>query len=493
MDRHPLYVAGQSRATASGGELVVRDAFSGSQAACVARAGPSEIEEALAAAHEAAPALARLPGWRRRDVLIALRVGVEQQAEEFARTLVTEVGKTLHEARAEVARCLDTLAVAAEEATRITGEWLPLDISARAQDFSAIVRRFPAGVCVGITPFNFPLNLVAHKIAPALAAGCPFVLRPSSTTPLSALRLGALLVEPVEAGALPAGAFSIVPCETAAAAPLVEDGRVRRLSFTGSPAVGWGLAARVAAAGAAGGRGAARVSLELGGNAACVVDEGSDVAAVAPRLLAGAFGLAGQSCVKTQRIVAHRSLHGALQTALVEGARALTAAMGDPHDERTRLGPLVREEEARRVEAWVVEAVASGARVLCGGKRQGAFVQASVLADVPHDAKVSCREVFGPVCTLEAFDDFGAALRVVNASDFGLQAGVFTPRLEHALLAFEELEVGGVVVNDVPTSRVDAMPYGGVKASGQGREGLRYAIEELTERRVLLLRRGRES
>jgi acyl-CoA reductase-like NAD-dependent aldehyde dehydrogenase len=451
------------------------------------------VEEALAAAHEAVPALARLPAWRRRDALLALRAGVAQQAADFARTIVDETGKTLHEARAEVARCLDTFTAAAEEATRLSGEWLPLDLSQRTEPYAAVVRRFPLGPAALITPFNFPLNLVAHKVAPALAAGCPFVLRPSSTTPLSALRLGALLARLVEEGGLPTGSFSVVPCETALAAPLVTDPRIRVLSFTGSPDVGWALNARSAAAVAASGKGGRRVLLELGGNAGCVVDAGCEPAAVVPRLLAGAFALAGQSCVKTQRILVHRSLLAVVRDGLVEGARALNAAAGDPHDERTRLGPLVREAEARRVEAWVAEAVAAGARLLCGGRRRGALHEATVLEGAPHDSKVSCREIFGPVCTLEPFEDFGAALAEVNASDFGLQAGVFTPSLEHALSAFERLEVGGVVINDVPTSRVDAMPYGGAKASGQGREGPRWAIEEFTERRVMLLRRTEES
>jgi len=484
-----IFVAGRPRVQASGGQAVVLDAHSGREIARVPRAGPAEIEDALAAAQAAAEPMRRLPAWRRRDVLLAVCDGVAAAREAFARTLVDEVGKTLHEARGEVERCLDTLREAAGEATRLPGEWLPLDISARAEPYAALVRRFPVGACAFITPFNFPLNLVAHKVAPALACGCPFVLRPSSTTPLSALRLGALLARQVEAGALPPGAFSIVPCDTDVAAPLVEDPRVRLLSFTGSPAVGWALHARAAAAGAASGRGAPRVALELGGNAGCIVDEGADVASVAPRLAAGAFGLAGQSCVKTQRILAHASLHASLRAALVAGAQALNGAMGDPHDERTRLGPLVREAEARRVEQWVAEAVAAGARVLCGGRRTGAFHEATLLEGVPRTARVACREVFGPVCTLAPFERFEDALAEVNASDFGLQAGVFTPRLEHALRAHEELEVGAVVVNDVPTSRVDAMPYGGVKASGQGREGLRSAMLELTEPRVLLLRR----
>jgi acyl-CoA reductase-like NAD-dependent aldehyde dehydrogenase len=484
-----IIVAGRARREASGGEAAVLDAHSGIEVARLPRAGAAEVEQALAAAQAATGAMRRLPAWRRRDVLVALREGVEAGRESFARTLVAEVGKTLHEARAEVERCLDTLRVAAEEATRLEGEWLPLDISARAESCAALVRRFPVGPCAFITPFNFPLNLVAHKVAPALACGCPFVLRPASGTPLSALALGALLARQVEAGALPPGAFSIVPCDTQVAAPLVEDPRVRLLSFTGSPAVGWALNARAAAAGAASGRGARRVTLELGGNAGCIVDEGADVASVVPRLVAGAFGLAGQSCVKTQRILAHASLHAALRSALVAGAQELNAAMGDPHDERTRLGPLVREAEAQRVEEWVAQAVAGGARVLCGGRRRGAFHEATVLEGVPRDARVSCREVFGPVCTLAPFERFDDALDEVNASDFGLQAGVFTPRLEHALRAHEELEVGGVVVNDVPTSRVDAMPYGGVKGSGQGREGLRSAMREMTEPRVLLLRR----
>ncbi len=469
----PFYVGGER--VPMGGDLAVFGKGDGRLLARVSRANREAVDAALRLGSEARGALAGLPAWRRRDALlhVARRLGEEREAE--ARTLAQEAGKALKDARAEVERAIDTFTLAAGEATRIGGEFLPLDGSARGEGLEAWVRRFPIGLASFITPFNFPLNLVAHKVAPALAAGCPFALKPASSTPLSALRIGDFLAETD----LPRGSFSVLPTGHREASLLVEDPRPSFLSFTGSADVGWELRRRA---------GTKRVTLELGGNAACIVDADADVEFAAQRLAAGAYSQAGQSCISVQRILVHRSRLDALRDALV--ARTAALVVGDPLDETTDIGPLIDEGEARRVEQWIAEAVEAGARLLVGGERRGAFLTPALLENVPERASLECREVFGPVATLAAFDDFEAALERVNASPFGLQAGIFTGRLEHALAAFERLEVGGVVVGDVPTTRADAMPYGGVKASGLGREGVRFAIEELTERRTLLLRRG---
>jgi len=474
-ERYPYYLAGA--ASQSGAELIVRNKYTLEPAASAARADRAVVEQAIAAAAQAFEQTRKMPAYQRQAVLNHLVRRIQERQEELARVLVIEVGKPIRDARGEVARLIDTLRIAAEEAVRIGGEWMPLDISPRAEGCQAIWRRFPIGPCAFITPFNFPLNLAAHKIGPAIAAGCPWILKPASATPISSLLLGEILAETD----LPRGAFSILPCSAGDAEPLVTDPRIRKLSFTGSPEVGWKLRERA---------GRKRVTLELGGNAACIVDRGTDLDYAAERITFGAFYQSGQSCISVQRVLIHRSAYDELVSKLVERARRLK--IGDPLDQDTSLGPLISPEDADRVESWIREALAAGARLLCGGGRSGPCLEATYLADVDPRQKVSCREVFAPVATVQPFDDFRDAVRIANDSEYGLQCGVFTPDLDHAFYAFEELEVGGVIINDVPSFRVDNMPYGGVKLSGLGREGVRFAIEEMTERRLMVLKSRRD-
>ncbi len=474
-ERYPCYVG--SVPVAAGPDLIVTNKYTGQPAARVTRADGALVQRAISAATDAFAATRRLPGYQRQAILQHIVQRVTQRHEELTQALAIEAGKPIRDARAEVTRLIDTFRIAAEEAVRITGEWLPLDISARAVGYQAIVRRFPLGPCGFITPFNFPLNLVAHKVAPAIAAGCPWVLKPASATPVGALILGEILAETD----WPRGAFSILPCTSADIDPLVTDERIKLLSFTGSPEVGWKLKSRA---------GKKRVTLELGGNAACIVDRDVDLDYAAERITMGAFYQSGQSCISVQRVLAHAAVYAELKARLIARAAALKA--GDPLDEETFLGPLITEADAQRVEQWVHEAVAAGARVLCGGHRQGAFYTATYLENVDPPQKISCREVFGPVATLQPFARFEEAVRIANDSVYGLQCGVFTRDLDHAFYAYQELEVGGVVINDVPSFRVDSMPYGGVKNSGLGREGVRYAIEEMTEPKLLVLNRPGE-
>lgn len=468
----PFYLAGRSESPNA--DLLVLDKYRGEPVARVAVPDAATVDRAIEACCVAAGALRRLPSYARREALAHVVGRLTGERERFAAALVRETGKTIHEARTEVARAIDTFTLSMEEATRLGGEYLPLDISPRSQGLRAVTRHVPIGPCSFITPFNFPLNLAAHKVGPAIAAGCPFILKPDPRTPVTSLMLGEILAETD----LPEGAFSILPVVKDGLPLLSEDERLRMLSFTGSPAVGWMLKSRA---------GRKKVALELGGNAACIVDDTADVSAAAARLVMGAYAQAGQSCISVQRIIAHQSILDDLREALV--ARIAELRMGDPMDETTTLGPMIAEQEARRVETWVQEAIEGGARVLAGGERQGAFHQPTLLENVDHAAKVSCREVFGPVSTIEPFERFDAALRLVNDSAFGLQAGVFTRDIHRAFRAFDELDVGGVVINDIPSTRVDSMPYGGVKESGLGREGVRYAIEDMTEIRVMVLSR----
>jgi acyl-CoA reductase-like NAD-dependent aldehyde dehydrogenase len=350
---------------------------------------------------------------------------------------------------------------------------LPLDISARARGYTSLWKRVPIGPCSFISPFNFPLNLAAHKVAPALAVGCPFVLKPESRTPRGALIMGEVLAETD----LPAGAFSVLPCRRDGADLFTTDERLKLLSFTGSPAVGWDLKARA---------GRKKVVLELGGNAACVVDADADLDDTVERLVFGAFYQSGQSCIGVQRIYGHAQIHDELRERLVAATRKLRK--GDPKDEATFIGPMISEKEARRLHGWIQDALARGARLLCGGEREGAMLDATLLENVPADADVSREEAFGPVALLEPFDDWDEVLHRVNDSRFGLQAGVFTRDLFRAWKAWDELDVGGVVVGDVPSYRVDNMPYGGVKDSGLGREGVRFAMEDMSEIRLMVVR-----
>lgn len=468
---YPLYLANRPRE--SGRTLDVSDKYSGALATRVALADAALLDEAIAAAAAATRPMAEWPAYERQAVLEHCARRFEARAEEFAQALCVEAGKPIRDARGEVTRLIDTFRYAAGEAVRQHGDYRPLDIGPRAKGYWSLLKRVPIGPVSFISPFNFPLNLAAHKIAPAIAAGCPFVLKPASATPVGALLIGEVLAET----ALPAGAFSILPCRAADADALVRDERLKLLSFTGSPAVGWDMKARA---------GRKPVILELGGNAGCIVDEGSDLDFVVSRLVFGAYYQSGQSCISVQRIYAHASLYAALREKLTAAVRALKC--GDPRQEDTFIGPMIAESEAQRLERWIGAALQRGARLLCGGERRGAMLSPALLENVPADCELSTKEAFGPVAMLAAFDDFDAALAAVNASDYGLQAGVFTRDLGRIEKAWNRLEVGGVVIGDVPSFRVDHMPYGGVKQSGLGREGVAYAIEHLTEPRLLVVR-----
>ncbi len=470
-DSYPYYLAG--KAEAPNHDLIVTDKYTGEPATRVALADPAAIDAAIAAAVEAATPMRLMPAYERQGVLNHCVARFTERAEELAGALCIEAGKPIGDSRGEVGRLIDTFRIAAEESVRMTGEVLPMDISARARGYSGMWKRVPVGPCSFIAPFNFPLNLVAHKVAPALAVGCPFVLKPASMTPIGALIIGEILAETD----LPAGAFSVLPCRRDGANLFTEDERLRLLSFTGSPGVGWALKAKA---------GKKKVVLELGGNAAVIVDEDADLADAAARIIVGAFYQSGQSCISVQRIIAHESIYDALRDRLVAAAKDLVA--GNPADEKTFVGPLISSKEADRIQRWVESAVQTGGKLLCGGGRQGNTIEATLLEDVAADQPLVTQEVFGPVAVLSSFSDFGDALARVNDSTFGLQAGIFTRDIYKAHRAWDELEVGGIVIGDVPSWRVDHMPYGGVKDSGLGREGIRFAMEDMTEIRLMVLR-----
>ncbi len=470
-ETYPLYLG--NRPERPNTDLEVIDKYTGEVATRVPLADGAIIDRAIGLAHQAASRMAALKPYERQQILYASMTAFEERRDELALSLCIEAGKPISDAEGEVTRLIDTFRVAAEEAVRIGGETIPLEISARAGGYRGMTQRVPLGPCAFISPFNFPLNLVAHKVAPAIAAGCPFVLKPASATPVGALIIGEVL-----AGVgLPEGAFSILPCPRDGAEQLVTDDRLKLLSFTGSDGVGWRLKARA---------GKKRVVLELGGNAACIVDETADIGDAVDRLVMGAFYQSGQSCISVQRILIHEAVYEQLRERLVAKVRRLKT--GDPKDPKTFIGPLISEKDAVRLQSWIADAVAAGGRVLCGNERNGAMLSATLLEDVPAEEKLCQEEAFGPVAVLSRFSNFEAALKTVNASRYGLQAGVFTRDLYRAQMAWDRLDVGGVVVGDVPSWRVDHMPYGGVKDSGIGREGLRYAIEDMTEIRLLVIR-----
>jgi acyl-CoA reductase-like NAD-dependent aldehyde dehydrogenase len=456
----------------TGDVMAVRSPYDGALVGLVHRAGPAEIERAIAATVAAFQVTRKLPVWRRAEALERISAGIAARREELARTIALEAGKPIRTARLEVDRAVFTFKVAAEESKRIYGEIVPLDWLPGQEGREAQVRRVPLGPIVGIAPFNFPLNLVAHKVAPAIAAGNPILLRPASQTPLSALKLAEIVL----ASGWPAGAFSVLPSTTQAAAPLVEDDRIRLLTFTGSPAVGWALKARA---------GRKRVTLELGGNAGVIVHHDADLKYAAERVAWGGFSYAGQSCISVQRVYAQAGIYETFLDNFIPRVQALKA--GDPLDETTDVGPLIDRGAAERVEAWVREARAGGAAVLAGGERDGNLWQPTVLAGLQPDMRVTCQEVFAPLVGVYRYADVREAIRAVDDSDFGLQAGLFTQDWSVIHAAFDDIEVGGLMVNDVSTFRIDHMPYGGVKQSGAGREGLRYAIEEMSELKLLTL------
>ena len=435
-------------------------------------ASSQQLDQSIASAVKAFEITRRMPAYERQRILRAVADAVAARADEFARLIALEAGKPIKSAKIEVDRAVLTFSIAAEESTRINGEWLPLDLQPSTKGRNGIVRRFPVGPIAAITPFNFPLNLVAHKVAPAIAAGCTTVLKPAPKTPLSALALA----EVIHQAGLPAGALNVINLSNDDAARLVTDERIKLLSFTGSAAVGWDLKSKA---------GKKKVVLELGGNAAVIVHSDADIAKAAHRCSIGGFSYAGQSCISVQRIFVHRDVENQFTEELLQRVRKLK--MGDPLDESSDLGPMINEDAAKRAASWVEEARAAGANVLTGGTRKGAALEPVILTGTTATMRVSCEEIFAPVVLIEPYDDFDAVLRRVNDSPYGLQAGLFTHDANLIFKAYDELEVGGLILNDASAFRIDNMPYGGVKESGFGREGLRYSIEDMTEPRLLVL------
>ncbi len=455
-----------------GEPLEVRSPYDGTVIATTFRPTPEHVEAAIQSSVRAFERTRKMGAYERQRVLYNVARSITERHEEFAQTIAQEAGKPIKTARAEVERAIFTFTIAAEESTRIYGEWLPLDLQASTAGRWAIVRRFPLGPVVSISPFNFPLNLVAHKWAPAIAAGCTIVHKPASPTPLSSL----MLAELVELAGWPAGALNVLPLAGRDAERLAADDRLRKLSFTGSGAVGWDLKQKA---------GKKYVTLELGGNAGVIVHHDADLDFAAERCAYGGFSYAGQSCISVQRIFVHKSVFNHFLAAFVPRVERLK--VGDPLDETTDVGPMISEADAHRAVEWVEQAVAGGSKLLCGGKRRGSLVEPTVLTATRPEMRVNCLEVFAPVVTVEPYDDFADAVRRVNDSSYGLQAGIFTRDARLLFSAYENLEVGGVVVGDVPTFRIDHMPYGGTKDSGLGREGLRYAIDEMTEPKLLVV------
>ena len=454
-------------------DLEVTDKFTGEVATRVALADPAAIEKGIEGCVAAAEPFANMPPYERQEVLNHCVTRFTERFDELSMSLCIEAGKPIKDSRGEVSRLIDTFRIAAEESVRINGEVMNLEISARAKGYRGMWKRVPIGPCSFISPFNFPLNLAAHKVAPALAVGCPFVLKPASRTPLGALIIGEVLAETN----LPEGTFSILPCSRDGADLFTTDERLKLLSFTGSPGVGWALKAKA---------GKKKVVLELGGNAACIVDRDADLDDAVDRIVIGAFYQSGQSCIGVQRIIVHTEIYDRFRDALVAKTKTLIA--GDPKNEDTFIGPMISEKEATRLHDWVESAVAAGGKLLCGGNRDGAMLEATLMEDVPKEQTICTHEAFGPVAVLSKFDDYESALDEVNDSEFGLQAGIFTRDLYKAHRAWDKLDVGGVVIGDIPSWRVDHMPYGGVKDSGLGREGIRFAIEDMTEIRNLVIR-----
>src|SRR5271169_2320139 len=455
-----------------GREVVVTSPYDRSVVAVVSEADRDHVEVAIESAVRAFAITRKLPSYQRAAILHKITDGIGARREEFARTICQEAGKPIRTARIEVERAINTFQIAAEESTRIYGEYLPLDTLESTAGRWGLVRRFPLGPVFAITPFNFPLNLVAHKVAPAIAAGCPLILKPAPQTPVTAL----MLAEVVHDAGWPEGALAVMPLSNDDAALLVTDDRIKLLTFTGSAAVGWALKNKA---------GKKRVTLELGGNAAVIVHSDADLAYAGRRCVAGGFSYGGQTCISVQRILVEHSVFDQFTKLLVDGVHKLKP--GDPMHDDTDIPPLIRESDAVRAVQWIEEAVQAGAKLLCGGKRKGSFVEPAVLTGTTPEMRVNSAEVFAPVVTVEPYDDFRDAVHQVNHSSYGLQAGVLTRDAGLIQMAFEELEVGGVIAGDVPSFRVDQMPYGGMKDSGLGREGLRYSIEDMTERKLLVM------
>ena len=451
--------------------IPVVNPFTGEPFAEVCLADSIEIDKAINLAEEAFKKTRVLPSYQRSRICAEVASGIQDRSDEFSKIIAQESGKPLIYARAEVARSVSTFEIASQEALRLDGEMLTLDITESAHGKAGLTRRFPIGPIAGISPFNFPLNLVAHKVAPALACGNPIIIKPASSTPLTALLLGEIVqnTQAIE------GSLSVLPCTSKNATPLVEDPRLKMVTFTGSPNVGWDIKKRA---------GRKKVVLELGGNAGVIVEPDAEIDLAAKKIAFGAFVYSGQVCISIQRVYIHASKYDVFLESLINETQAFKH--GDPLDEKVTMGPMIDLENAERIESWVNEAVAEGAKIQTGGKRDKSYYPPTILTNVNPNLPVACSEAFGPILIVNSYTNFNDAIKAVNNTDFGLQAGVFTNNMNKALGAFNQLDVGGVVINDIPTFRVDNMPYGGVKDSGFGREGIKYSLREMTEIKLLV-------
>lgn len=457
----------------SGENLSVLDKYTGEEIGKIPHATEAQMEDAIVSANEAFEITKKWSAGKKADMMKLLYAKLEEHKERFVDIIINEGGKPRSYATNEIDRCLTTLRLAYEEATRYGGEIVPMDFDAGAGK-TAYTKRFPIGVIACITPFNFPLNLVMHKLAPALAVGCTVVIKPAPQAPMSCLAFAELMQEV----GYPAGVINVLVCDIPVAEKLVRDNRVAKLSFTGSDKVGWYLKSIC---------GKKKVTLELGGNASVIVDEGVEVESITDLVAKGAFLYAGQICISTQRIFVHASVYDRFEKALIKSINNLK--VGNPQEADILVGPVIDSGHLKRIAAWVEEAKAAGANILTGGKITSEahnIYAPTLIGNADAKMKVSCEEVFGPVATIEKFETFDEAIAMNNDSKFGLQAGVFTNRLDHFKMAFEELEVGGVMMNNIPGFRIDNMPYGGVKDSGLGKEGLTYAMDEMTEGKLLV-------
>ncbi len=466
---HEIIVAGKKKKTQS--LITVRNPFDGSVVDEVCAASDIEVEEALASCFKARSAVSKLSRYERATILSRASDLIAKRREEIEHVLVLEVGKTIAEARAEVSRAITTFSVASEEAKRIGGELVAFDSVPQGRGRTGYFFRVPIGVVVAITPFNFPLNLAAHKVAPAIAAGNPFVLKPASQTPITGLLLGEIILE----AGFPEEAISVLPGSgESVGMRLVKDDRPRMITFTGSEEIG----KRIASA-----AGFKKLTMELGSNSAVIVSSSANIDHAVQRIVTGAFTLAGQVCISVQRVLVQESIFDSVIEKLKQATESLR--VGNPMDEKTQVGPMISVKDAERIEAWIDEAVNKGAQLVCGGRRNGSLVTPAIIANVSRETRLWKDEAFAPVACVNMYQDFDEAIAMVNDSRFGLQAGIFTNSLEEAFKAIEAVEAGGIIINDVPTYRVDHMPYGGVKQSGMGREGLRYAIMEMTEEKLV--------
>ena len=470
---YPLYLANKGHEGADDA-LEVVNKYNQETVAEVARADSELLEQAIQKGLEAVPAMQALKPYQKQRILLDCVAKFTERFNEFTEALIVEGGKPEAAAKAEVKRLIATFQFAADAVTTVPeGEVLPLDATEASAGYRGFSKRVPIGLCGFISPFNFPLNLVAHKIAPAIAAGCPFILKPASYTPIGALMIADVLAETD----LPEGAFSILPMSSKVADVLVTDERIKLLSFTGSDKVGWDMKARA---------GKKKVVLELGGNAAVMIEPDADLEKALPRVITGGYSQAGQVCISVQRVLIHKDIYQPVKDKLVALAKEVKS--GDPSQADVVIGPMIDKGELERIQQWIDEAVEEGATLLCGGEVDGLVMNATILENVSHESKLYKDEAFGPVMILEAYDDFDKGIELANDSRFGLQVGVYSSSINKAMQAWDHIEAGGVIINDVPTFRVDNMPYGGVKDSGFGREGVKYAIEDMTEIRLMVVK-----